>query len=106
MMYNDLTFRKKSTRIDWRKIGNTQSFIYFLDHLIIMICIHTASIDLDRVARELDVCTLQDNIDQITFCNIENEIESGRVMDPNYIKLFKLSQLTIEYLMVCFFILI
>jgi zinc finger protein DZIP1 len=55
----------------------------------------------DRVAKDLDVYTLQDNIDHITFCNIENEIDN-RMIDPNYIKLFKLSQLTIEYLMVNF----
>ena len=57
-----------------------------------------AAIDLDRVAKDLDVYTLQDNIDHITFCNIENEIDN-RSIDPNYVKLFKLSQFTIEYLM-------
>lgn len=33
-----------------------------------------AAVDLDRVARDMDVYTLQDNIDHITFCNIESEI--------------------------------
>ncbi|CAF0924834.1 unnamed protein product [Brachionus calyciflorus] len=73
---NTLIFKKKSSRIDWRKI---------------------ASVDLDRIARDLDVYSLQDNIDHITYCNIESELDT-RLIDPNYIKLFKISQFTIEYL--------
>lgn len=53
---------------------------------------------MDRIAREMDVIALQENIDHLTFCNIDSELDT-RVMDPTYIKLFKMSQFTIEYLM-------
>lgn len=73
---NSFGFRKKSARLDWRKL---------------------AAVDLDRVVREIDIFTLQDNIDHITYCNLEAELDT-RMMDPNFIKLFKLSQFMIEYL--------
>ncbi|RMZ97391.1 zinc finger DZIP1L-like isoform X1 [Brachionus plicatilis] len=73
---NSFGFRKKNSRLDWRKL---------------------AAVDLDRVALEIDIFTLQDNIDHITYCNIDAELDT-RMMDPNYIKLFKLSQFMIEYL--------
>lgn len=73
---NSFGFRKKNARLDWRKL---------------------AAVDLDRVAREIDIYTLQENIDHITYCNIEAELDT-RMMDPNFIKLFKLSQFMIEYL--------
>ena len=72
-------FRKRNERVDWRKI---------------------AAVDPDRIAREVDFKTLQENINNVTFCDVENELGSDqRPLDPNYIKLFKLAQLTIEYLL-------
>ncbi|XP_052217759.1 cilium assembly protein DZIP1L-like isoform X1 [Dreissena polymorpha] len=70
-------FRKRYERIDWRRI---------------------ASIDIENVARTLDFNALQDNIMNITFCNIEAELDV-RMVDPNFIKIFKLAQLSIEYLL-------
>nr|XP_022339431.1 zinc finger protein Dzip1-like isoform X2 [Crassostrea virginica] len=70
-------FRKRYERIDWRRI---------------------ASVDVDQVARTLDFSALQENIMNLTFCNIEAELDV-RMVDPNFIKLFKLAQLTIEYLL-------
>lgn len=70
-------FRKRYERIDWRKIS---------------------SVDLDHISRTLDFNALQENILNITFCNIEAELDL-RMIDPNFVKLFKLSQLTIEYLL-------
>ncbi|KAK3094724.1 hypothetical protein FSP39_005449 [Pinctada imbricata] len=70
-------FRKRFERIDWRKL---------------------ASIDIEHIARTLDFNALQENIMNITFCNIEGELDT-RMVDPNFIKLFKLAQLTIEYLL-------
>ncbi|XP_070539387.1 cilium assembly protein DZIP1L-like isoform X3 [Ptychodera flava] len=71
------SFRKRFERVDWRKM---------------------ASVDVERVSRDLDFTVLQDNIMNLTFCNIEQELDT-RMIDPNYIKLFKLAQLTIEYLL-------
>ncbi|CAH1782194.1 unnamed protein product [Owenia fusiformis] len=70
-------FKRRFERVDWRKI---------------------ASIDVDRISRNLDFHVLQENILNITFCNIEAELDMGSV-DPNFVKLFKLAQLTIEYLL-------
>nr|CAB3240406.1 zinc finger protein DZIP1L [Phallusia mammillata] len=67
-------FRKRFGEIDWRKLS---------------------SIDVDRVARELDFVTLQENISVVTFCNIDAVSD----LDPLFSKLFKLSQYTIEYLL-------
>lgn len=70
-------FRKRYERVDWRKIS---------------------SVDLDHISRTLDFNALQENILNITFCNIEAELDL-RTVDPNFVKLFKLAQLTIEYLL-------
>ncbi|KAL8624507.1 hypothetical protein ACOMHN_053050 [Nucella lapillus] len=70
-------FRKRFERVDWRKM---------------------ASIDVEQISRTLDFNALQENIMNITFCNIETELDV-RSVDPNFLKLFKLAQLTIEYLL-------
>jgi hypothetical protein len=35
---------------------------------------HIAAVDVDRIAREMDFQALQDNLEQITLCNIDAEI--------------------------------
>uniref|UniRef100_H2Z8K9 Cilium assembly protein DZIP1 n=1 Tax=Ciona savignyi TaxID=51511 RepID=H2Z8K9_CIOSA len=67
-------FRKRFGDINWRKIS---------------------SIDVDRVARELDFVTLQENISTVAFCNVDAVSD----LDPLFVKLFKLAQFTIEYLL-------
>ncbi|XP_071085075.1 cilium assembly protein DZIP1L-like isoform X1 [Haliotis cracherodii] len=74
---SSFAFRKRFERVDWRKI---------------------ASVDVDHISRTLDFNALQENIMNITFCNIETELDL-RMVDPNFVKLFKLAQLTIEYLL-------
>ncbi|XP_065888875.1 cilium assembly protein DZIP1L-like isoform X2 [Dysidea avara] len=69
-------FRKRWCQIDWRTL---------------------ASVDIDRVVREMDFQTLQQNIFNVAFCNID--AEEFHSLDPNFVKLFKLGQLIIEYLM-------
>ncbi|BFZ00648.1 hypothetical protein BsWGS_03687 [Bradybaena similaris] len=71
------SFRKRVERVDWRKIS---------------------MVDIDNISRTLDFTTLQENIMNITFCNLEAELDI-RTVDPNFVKLFKLAQLTIEYLL-------
>ncbi|XP_022237961.1 zinc finger protein DZIP1L-like isoform X2 [Limulus polyphemus] len=72
-----LSFQKRCGYVDWKKL---------------------ASVDVDQVARNLDFRALQENISNVTFCNIESEVIPGSV-DPNFLKLFKLAQLMIEYLL-------
>ncbi|XP_069826777.1 cilium assembly protein DZIP1 [Dendropsophus ebraccatus] len=73
-------FRTRHANVDWRRIG---------------------AIDVDRLANELDFETLQENIMSITFCNIENEKcpHCQCSLDPMLLKVFRLSQYTIEYLL-------
>jgi hypothetical protein len=74
---NHFEFKSRNGRLDWRRI---------------------ASIDLDLVKRDSNIQVLQDNIDNLTFCNIDSEFSNE--IDPNFLKLFKMCQFIIEYLMV------
>ncbi|KAM4046535.1 cilium assembly protein DZIP1 isoform 2-T2 [Anomaloglossus baeobatrachus] len=73
-------FRTRHESVNWRRIG---------------------AIDVDRLASELDFLTLQENIMGITFCNIEDEKcpHCHSSLDPILLKLFRLAQYTIEYLL-------
>ncbi|XP_060047753.1 cilium assembly protein DZIP1 isoform X8 [Erinaceus europaeus] len=73
-------FRPRLESVDWRRLS---------------------AIDVDKVAGAVDVLTLQENIMNITFCKLEDEkcphCQGG--VDPVLLKLIRLAQLTIEYLM-------
>ncbi|KAG1681044.1 Zinc finger protein DZIP1L [Nymphon striatum] len=69
-------FRKRSQCIDWKKL---------------------ASVDINRIEKQIDIHTLQDNIVNVTFCNVDAELDAST--DYNFVKLFKLSQFIIEYLL-------
>ncbi|ELT92809.1 hypothetical protein CAPTEDRAFT_214413 [Capitella teleta] len=70
-------FKKRFDRIDWKKL---------------------AAADVEHIAGNLDYNTLQENIHNVAFCNIDSELDL-RMVDPNFVKLYKLAQLTIEYLL-------
>lgn len=73
-------FRPRLESVDWRRLS---------------------AIDVDKVAGAVDVLTLQENLMNITFCKLEDEkcphCQSG--VDPVLLKLIRLAQLSIEYLM-------
>ncbi|XP_059502943.1 cilium assembly protein DZIP1-like [Stegostoma tigrinum] len=73
-------FKTRQETVNWRRIS---------------------AIDVDRVAHELDFVTLQENILNITFCNMDTEKcpYCQNPLDPTLLKLFRLAQLTIEYLL-------
>ncbi|XP_048835249.1 cilium assembly protein DZIP1 isoform X2 [Brienomyrus brachyistius] len=73
-------FRPRRESVDWRRIS---------------------AIDVERVASELDFHTLQEQISSITFCNVEHERcpHCQGPMDPVLLKLFRLAQFTLEYLL-------
>nr|XP_019603387.1 PREDICTED: zinc finger protein DZIP1L isoform X2 [Rhinolophus sinicus] len=75
-------FQPRNESMDWRRIS---------------------ALDVDRVARELDVATLQENIAGVTFCNMDREACSrcGQPVDPALLKVLRLAQLIIEYLLHC-----
>lgn len=77
-----LHFRPRTEPIDWRRL---------------------AALDVDRVAREMDVGVLQDFIKAVTFCALEGERcpNCNGPADPSLIKLVRMSQLSTEYLLHC-----
>nr|CAH8874678.1 unnamed protein product [Trichobilharzia regenti] len=72
-----ILFRKRTEKIDWRRL---------------------ASIDVNRIASHVDIESLQEMLTSVTFCDITSEIDT-RYIDTNFIKLFQLAQLLIEYLL-------
>ncbi|XP_067948960.1 cilium assembly protein DZIP1L-like isoform X2 [Watersipora subatra] len=77
LLAKPFAFKRRFERVDWRKL---------------------ASVNLEQIARDLDFNALQENLTNIAFCNIEMELDL-RLIDPNFVKLFRLGQLTIEYLL-------
>lgn len=73
-------FQPRLENIDWRRLG---------------------SIDVDKVVETMDVLTLQENLTNITFCKLGDETcpycQMG--VDPLLLKLIRMAQLTIQYLM-------
>ena len=57
-----------------------------------------SQIDLDRIVRDVDIDVLQMHLENITFCNLKEE-DLRFLTDPQVIKLFRTSQLMIEYLL-------
>lgn len=60
-------------------------------------------LDVDRVTRELDVATLQENLTDITFCTLDWE-DCSHCSQPSgqaLLNVLRLAQLSIEYLMHC-----
>ncbi|OBS75805.1 hypothetical protein A6R68_17744, partial [Neotoma lepida] len=72
-------FQPRKENVDWRWLG---------------------AIDVDQVVGAMDILTLQKNIMNITFCKLEDEKcpHCQSRVDPLLLKLTRLAQLTIEYL--------
>jgi len=70
-------FQKRNEKVDWRKL---------------------AAVDVEKIARDVDVDAIQDNIVNVAYCDVEHEL-GYHGLDGNVIKLFRLAQLTIEYLL-------
>ncbi|NWR64332.1 DZI1L protein, partial [Bucorvus abyssinicus] len=62
-----------------------------------------SAIDVERVAREVDVAMLQEHITSVTFCNLDGEQcpHCGQPADPVLLKVLRMAQLSIEYLLHC-----
>lgn len=73
-------FRPRRDSVDWRRIS---------------------AVDVDLVASELDFHTLQEHIHGVTFSSLEGERcpRCQSPVDPALLKLFRLAQLTVEYLL-------
>ena len=64
-------------RINWRQLMN---------------------VDLERVTKELDLATLETLLNNVTYAALDRE-DLERLGDQHFIKLFRVAQLTIEYLL-------
>ena len=53
--------------------------------------------DIDRLVGEVDLATLEQLLQNITYARLDRE-DLERLGDAHFIKLFRLSQLSIEYL--------
>ncbi|NXN65252.1 DZI1L protein, partial [Himantopus himantopus] len=62
-----------------------------------------SAVDVERVAREVDVAALQEHIAGVTFCDLDGERcpHCGQPADPVLLKVLRMAQLSIEYLLHC-----
>lgn len=58
------------------------------------------NIDIDRIIRERDFHSIDDNISNVIDYCLESEYDV-KILDPNFVKLFCLAQLAVEYLLYC-----
>lgn len=69
--------RAAGGRINWRQLMN---------------------VDLEKVTKEIDLQTLETLLNNVTYANLDRD-DLERLGDQHFIKLFRISQLTIEYLL-------
>lgn len=75
-------FSSHKRNVDWRRIN---------------------VLNIDLLVRTVDIDALQEYIDDVTYCNLEN-VRCPRCMspvDPTLVKLFRLAQLSLEWLHRC-----
>lgn len=62
-----------------------------------------STVDVERVAREVDLATLQQHLASVTFCDLDGERcpHCGQPADPVLLKVLRMAQLSIEYLLHC-----
>ncbi|XP_061861290.1 cilium assembly protein DZIP1L [Colius striatus] len=77
-----MTFQPRRVAVDWRRFG---------------------AVDVERVAREVDVAVLQEHITSVTFCDLAGERcpHCRQPADPILLKVLRMAQLSIEYLLHC-----
>ncbi|XP_037617986.1 zinc finger protein Dzip1 isoform X2 [Sebastes umbrosus] len=75
-------FRPRRESVDWRRIN---------------------AVDVDQVVSQLDVDALQEHVAGVTFCSLDGERcqRCQSPVDPALVKLLRLAQLTVEWLLHC-----
>lgn len=75
-------FRPRRESVDWRRIN---------------------AVDVDLVVSQLDLDALQEHIGSVTFCSLDGERcqRCHSPVDPALVKLLRLAQLTVEWLLHC-----
>lgn len=76
--------------------------IYYSELAVFLSCISifSGSIDIERVIRERDFQTVDENVNNVIDYYLESEYDV-KILDPNFVKLFRLAQLAVEYLLYC-----
>ena len=69
-------FQERSGKINWRTLMNT---------------------DLDQIIRETDLRQIEQILQNVTYAEVDRE-DLEKVGDAHFVKLFRISQLSIEYL--------
>ena len=69
------TFAPRSMKLNWRALSQ---------------------VNLDKIKREVNIDTLQDHLEMVAFANAAGA-DCAQYADPNFIKVFQLAQLMIEY---------
>jgi hypothetical protein len=69
------TFAPRSMKLNWRTLSQ---------------------VNLDKIKREVNIDTLQDHLEMVAFANAAGA-DCAQYADPNFIKVFQLAQLMIEY---------
>ncbi|XP_070149241.1 cilium assembly protein DZIP1 isoform X1 [Polyergus mexicanus] len=59
-----------------------------------------SAIDIDRLICERDFSTIDENINNVIDYSLESEYDV-KILDSNFVKLFRLAQLSVEYLLYC-----
>ena len=70
------TFQARQGRINWRQVMN---------------------LDLDKIVRDVDLKQLESMLQNLTYAHLDRD-DMERLGDAHFVKLFRLSQLSIEYL--------
>lgn len=58
------------------------------------------TIDIDRVIQERDFLIVDENINNVVDYHLETEYDV-KILDNNFVKIFRLAQLSVEYLLYC-----
>ena len=89
--------KHRNNRSDYRTEYGTGGF-YFQQKRIKLDLRSLSKLDLNRIVRDVDLDSLQSQLENIAFGQL-NEDDLRFMTDQHIIKLFKISQLTIEYLL-------
>ena len=78
-----------------------QRGFYFSERTLKLDLEEVGRVDLNQIYRDVDVEQLQAHLETLTFANLESSESRAilRGVDPNFLKLFQLAQLTVEYLL-------
>lgn len=90
-------------RVDWNRISinyYSTHCLYYYKLLIYLSFFFTDTIDIDRLIRERDFSSIEENINNVIDYSLESEYDV-KILDSNFVKLFRLAQLSVEYLLYC-----